>query len=107
MPRFAVRVLIDKASREEGARLALDRVAWNRSLSSDMRRIAAAGLAATAGEAGAWRIVARLEIEQDERVRECAAQALARNPAAGSAASTAAQWIPSSPVGGDAGEQQE
>ena len=72
------------------------------------------GLATSADEAGAWRIVSRLAIEQDVQVRAGAFAALARNPAAESARTNAAQWSPPSPdgrerspEGADAGEEHE
>lgn len=107
VPRFALRGLVARAAREDRAREALERVIWNRSLSSDLRCVAVAGLAAASDASGAWRIVNRLEMEQDERVRQSAARALACNPAAESAAQAAAQWIPPSPDGGDVGDQHE
>jgi ParB-like chromosome segregation protein Spo0J len=104
LPRFAVKMLVERSAREEHARLALERVAWSRAISSDLRSIAVAGLAAGADESEAWRIVSRLGIEQDEQVRANALAALARNPAAESARMNAAP-NPPTPGGDDRSPQ--
>ncbi len=104
LPRFAVKMLVERSSRDERARLALERVAWSQAVSSELRCIAVAGLASAADGSEAWRIVSRLGIEQDEQVRANALAALARNPAAESARMNAAP-NPTTPDGDDRSPQ--
>jgi hypothetical protein len=115
VPRFALSCLLQDAARDEGAREALATVAWDprEALSSEIRSLAAAGLAAVAGEREAWRIVEHLRTERDARVREAAAGALGRNRSAGPAAEAALTWVGARPsdagadVGADGGDAAE
>jgi hypothetical protein len=96
VPRFALACLAQSAAGDADARQALAHVAWDRETrtAAELRRIAAAGLAAIADETQGWLILFQLGLEQDALLLENTAAALARNPRAGAAAEAAAALVP-------------
>jgi hypothetical protein len=82
VPRFALRLLVERASCDAGARRALERVAWDAPMPvrSALRTAAAMALAATATEDEIWRVASQLRSETDPLVVAGAVEALSGNP---------------------------
>jgi hypothetical protein len=109
VPRFALRSLVERAACDEGARSALDRIAWGGRMpaGSALRAAAAAALAATATEDEIWAVAARLRSEADPLTLAGAVEALSRNPAAAAADAALESLGVEPPVRKDVPERQE
>lgn len=81
VPGFALRRLSMRATKDAGARRALERLVFGSSRpQARLRAAAAAALCAAADEVELGRIAERLRGESDELVLACAGAALSRNP---------------------------
>jgi hypothetical protein len=81
VPRFALRFLSQRVSREPDAKRALESIVWSAfpPAPSVLRRDGAIALASAASESELWRVAARLSAETDQAVRQSGIDALANS----------------------------